>query len=285
MTPLHATPPAAIALMLLAMALIPAGDTAGKLLTDDLGAAPLFVAWSRFALGAVLLVPFLRGAGLSPGLLVDWRIWLRGVLVVAAIVAMITALSTESLANVFGAFFVGPILSYFLSALFLGERIHRGQTLMLFLAFLGVLVVVRPGFGMSLGTGLGLLGGVFYGSFLVTSRWLSGVARPRALLLSQLVIGALVLAPFALPRLPEFSAPVLWLTLASALGSMLGNLALVFAYRHAPASRLAPLVYAQLLAATAYGYAVFGDWPDAFTLLGLTVLMAAGAGSFLIRTR
>ena len=50
-----------VALMLIAMSLIPFGDTAGKLLVSA-GVSPAFVGWSRFALGAVLVLPFMRGA-------------------------------------------------------------------------------------------------------------------------------------------------------------------------------------------------------------------------------
>ena len=69
-----------------------------------------------------------------------------------------------------------------------------------------------------------LLAGCFYGAFLTASRWLSGVARPRGLLFSQLLIGALVLAPVGLAHLPAASAPVAGLALLSALASMAGNL-------------------------------------------------------------
>ena len=62
----------AVLIMFVAMSLIPAGDSAGKLLTSTLGVAPVFVAWSRFALGALMVLPFLsRGA---VRLFRDWRI-------------------------------------------------------------------------------------------------------------------------------------------------------------------------------------------------------------------
>lgn len=98
---LHALP-----LVLVAMMLIPAGDTAGKVLTSG-GVAPVFVAWSRFALGALLLAPFAIRA-VDPRLFLDWRVWVRALFIVCGIVSILTALRTEPIANVFGAFFVGP---------------------------------------------------------------------------------------------------------------------------------------------------------------------------------
>jgi len=270
-------------LMIAAMSLIPLGDAAGKLLTSTHGAAPVFVAWSRFALGALLLVPFLRRTHWDPRAFVDPRTIFRGLLIVGGIVSILTALRTEPLPDVFGAFFVGPILSFALSAVLLGERVRPVQAALLVLGFAGVLLVVRPGFGMSPGLGFAVLAGCFYGSFLVASRWLSGAYPPRTLLLSQLATGAVVLAPFGLGTVPEIDGTVAVLVIVSAAGSMAGNLLLILAYKIAPATRLAPFVYFQLVAATALGFAVFGDVPEPLTWAGLALLVASGFASLALR--
>ena len=131
--------------MLLAMTLIPAGDTAGKLL-GEAGVAPVFTAWSRFTLGAVMILPFV--ARIMPlALFADWRIWLRGLLLAGGILSILTALRTEPIADVFGAFFIGPILAYVLSAWLLREGFSPLRIILLLLGFCGDLLVVRPGFG------------------------------------------------------------------------------------------------------------------------------------------
>jgi drug/metabolite transporter (DMT)-like permease len=271
----------ALPLMLLAMALIPAGDTAGKLL-GEAGVAPVFTAWSRFTLGAALLLPFVLHLT-PPRLFLDWRVWLRGLLIAGGVVSILTALRTEPIANVFGAFFVGPIVAWLLSVSLLRETFSWTRAGLLGLGFLGVLLVVKPGFGMTPGLGFAVLAGLCYGAFLTASRWLSDLARPRAMLISQLVVGALVLAPFGLPAVPEITPRIAGLTLASALGSMLGNLCLILALRMAPASRMAPFVYTQLISATMLGWAVFGTLPDALTLLGLAILVISGFASLAMR--
>lgn len=271
----------ALPLMLLAMALIPSGDAAGKLL-GEAGVAPAFTAWSRFALGAALLAPFVLH--LTPArLFLDWRVWLRGLLIAGGIVSILTALRTEPIANVFGAFFVGPMVAYLLSVWLLREAFSAARVVLLVLGFLGVTLVVKPGFGMTPGLGFAVLAGVFYGAYLTASRWLADVARPRAMLISQLLVGALVLAPAGLPATPEITPRVGALTAASALGSMLGNLCLILALRMAPATRLAPFVYTQLIAATVLGWAVFGVWPDPLTLAGLGVVLVSGMATLALR--
>lgn len=266
-------------LMFTAMSLIPMGDTVGKILVTEHGFNPFFLAWSRFGLGVLMVLTFLPRNQLDMRLFLDWRIWLRGLLITCGISSILTALQTEALPTVFGAFFVGPILSFFLSAWLLKEPITKAQTVLLLLGFGGVLMVVKPGFGMTSGIGFAVLAGTFYGSYLTASRWLATAAPPRALLFSHLAIGAVVLTLPGLAHIPAFTPQISALTLFSAFASMAGNLLLIMAYRMAPASTLAPFVYFQLIAATLLGWTVFGDWPDAFALMGLSILIITGIGS------
>lgn len=264
--------------VVLAMTLIVGGDAAATLLTGA-GFPQVFVAWTRFALAAVLLAPL---CGLSRAELShfsNWRLYMRAALIVGGIVSILNALKTEPMANVFGGFFVGPVVSYFLSALLLRERVTPLRTFLLMVSFAGVLLVVKPGFGMTAGMGFAILAGCFHGSYLVATRWLAGDFRPRFLLFSQLLIGAVLLFPFAWGPVPQISLPVFGLIAISALGSALGNLLLVLVNRTTPAGVIAPLIYSQLLAAMLIGWAVFGQWPDGLSLIGLLVIIAAGASS------
>jgi drug/metabolite transporter (DMT)-like permease len=269
--------------MLVAMVLIPSGDAAGKLLVANHAVSPLFVAWSRFLIGAIVFLPF--AGRFETALFGDWRIWLRAVFIVGGISSILTALRTEPISNVYAIFFVGPILSYFLSAVLLKEQISRARTTLLLIGFGGVLLVVKPGPDMGVGAVFALLAGMFYGCYLVANRWLVTVARPRMMLMSQLIIGALLLTPFGVTVLPELSGSVATLSVLSALSSVLGNLALIFAYRRAEASKLAPLLYVQLIAATSFGAWLFETWPDSLAFLGITILLLSGFASFLIRPK
>ena len=260
-------------LMFIAMSLIPAGDAAGKLMTAA-GISPVFVSWSRFALGLVMILPFAGAPFLH--LFRDWRIWFRGALLASGITSIQMALSTAPLADVFAAFFIGPIFSYVLAGVLLREPMGVLRSVMLALGFLGVLLVLRPGGQMIDGMEFALLAGLFYGAFLTASRWLAHLADPRALVVTQLAIGAVLLTPFGLTALPALDLRIGILTAISAAASMLGNLILLYAYRVAPATSLAPLIYLQLINATFLGWLIFSDVPDLLTWIGAAIIIAAG---------
>ena len=266
-----------IALMFLAMSAIPAGDTAGKLLTNDFGASALFVAWTRFWMGALMVLPFVPRGGFV--ILTDWRVIVRALLLTGGITSILTAHKTAEMADAFAAFFIGPSVSYVLAVLFLREPLSLARAGLVALGFVGMLVIVRPGGAMDPGLGYAVLAGCFYGAFLTASRWLSDVAHPRALLFSQLFISAIATTPFAIGVQPTWTLPIGQLAFASAFFSMLGNFLLLFAYRMAPATALATLIYFQLVAATALGWAVFGTLPDGWTWVGLGLILISGVAS------
>lgn len=270
-----------VLIMITGMMFIPLGDAAGKLLIVNYGVAPQFVGWSRFFLGIIFILIVYLFRGFDFSILKNWRIWVRGVLVTGAISNILIALETETLANTFAAFFVGPIVAYFISALLLKEEISKSRTALLFFGFIGMLLVIKPGVSFSTGTAHGLLSGVFYGCFLVSTKWLSGVANARSLLVSHLVIGSIFMAPIGLSNVPELTdTNLIFLVLLSAIASAIGNLLLVVSNKMADASMLAPLVYTQLISATVLGILVFNDIPDWISMIGLSMLLFSGLYGF-----
>lgn len=276
--------------MLAAMTLIPLADTGGKLLMTHHGGDPVFVAWGRFGGGAVLvaLAYLTMGGRFDLRAFGQWGLWLRGVLIGACVGTISMALAQEQIATVYGAFFLGPIVSYGLGVALLGERGSWARTALLLAGFGGVLLVVRPGFGMTAGLAWALAAGVFYGAYLTASRWLRDAARPADLLFTQLVIAALVLAPLAWPGAvalirsnpgPAELGYILW----SAGASALGNALLIAAYARASAGTLAPFVYFQLVAAMLFGLIFFATFPDQLALIGLAVLIVTGAATTLLK--
>ena len=262
----------------LAVSLVVIGDTAGKYLAQG-GVSPLFLAWSRFAIAAAILAPLLRVRRGEWGMMRDPRVVLRAALIAGGIGCILTALRTEPIGAVFGAFFVGPAVSYALSVLLLGERWSPARAVLLAAGFAGVLIVVRPGGAVGPNIVFAVMAGTLYGGYLAATRWLSPSFRSGALLMSQLGIGALLLTPTALPAVPSLP-PLLWaVVVLSALASASGNYVLVRISRTVPASVVAPLIYTQLISATAAGAVVFGEWPDAITLAGLTLILVSGLAS------
>lgn len=270
--------------MTIGMTLIPIGDAIAKHISTLAPFSGGFLAWSRFVLGAVVLLPVVLHQGLfrqcQPGFL--WRQAVRGLAIALTLVFILTAVSRASLAEVFGAFFIGPVVATVLSVIWLKERLGWLGWLAVVLGFAGVLLVVQPSGEFSIGLYYALIAGVFYGIFLAATRWAAGSGPPLAQLCAQTTFGCIFLMPFAIAQLVtmdlnEISPTASLLVIAMAVTSTTANLLSIVALKNASAGFLAPIVYLQVVFATIISWWFFKDTPNSLALIGLVVIIFSGA--------
>ena len=263
-------------IMFVAMSMIPLGDTAGKLLSNLYGISPVFVAWARFAIGALCLLPFIIQDKQVFRLLMDKRIIARGLAVVGAITSILYSFTSLPITTGFSILFIAPLISYFLSVVFLKEVITPLRTVLVIGGFIGVLMVAQPSASADPYLLFAVLAGCFYGAFLTMSRAFVHLGTAVQLTSTQMMIGTVALWPVALFNWPSFSFDMTGLVLLSGGASLLGNILLIIAYGMAPATRLAPFVYFQIVAASILGVVVFGHWPDLLAGVGMVVIITCG---------
>ncbi len=268
-----------ILFMFVAMSLIPLGDTAGKLLNNNHDVAAIFVSWSRFTIGALCLLPFIYKDKAILRLLLDKRIIARGLVLVCTISSILQAFTTVPITTGFSILFIAPLVSYLLSVVFLKETITVVRTVLVIGGFLGVLLVAQPSPSMDPNLFFAFLAGVLYGTYLTMSRAFAHLGTPVQLTSTQLILGAIVLCPFGVMAMPTINESVMVLAGISGLSSLGGNLLLILAYGLAPATRLAPFVYFQIIAATSLGALVFGHWPNPMAWCGMVIIIICGVVS------
>jgi len=164
----------------------------------------------------------------------------------------------------------------------LGEQVRVRHWLALCAGFAGVLLIVRPGGTLDgIGVACALAAGVCYAAYQLLTRALASSEPPLRLLFYTALVGTLLMSPM-LPitwdgRLPT---PMQALLIAS-LGvyGAVGHFLLIRAFRESPASRLAPLLYMQLVWAVLLGWLIFAQWPDRLTIAGMLIIVISGLSS------
>ncbi len=242
----------------------------------------LEVIWARYLSSGLLVLIFF-----SPRM--GWRLWrtrrlgiqlTRGAALAASTLCFVSALVYLPLAEAMALGLVSPILVALMSGPWLGERVGAAQWIAIAGGFLGVLIVLRPGGGIFHWAALlPLVSAAGYSVYLILTRKISGGEHPVTSLFYGSLVGAVGLSlilPWVWQTPPDFGAGAL-LAVLGVLGAA-GHFLLIKAFETAPAASLAPYSYTQMVWAIALGYLVFGDFPDAITLVGIAVIVGAAIG-------
>ncbi len=274
-----------MAFMIVAMLLLPVGDTLAKILTDVMH--PVEVGMWRFVSQAIWFVPvgifmrrYLRGPMLSP------IVALSGALMVICVVALITAFKVMPIATAIAIFFVEPLVLTLLAGLILREKIGPRRLVAIGVGLVGAMLVIRPSFAeFGWPALLPLISAVTYALNMIVLRHAS---KQRSALTVQ--FGATIYAAIGMVLLStvlslsggvEFAGPLAggWAWQVIVAGGALSAVTFVLvaeAFRRAEAGLLAPFQYLEILGATAAGYLVFGDFPDWITWVGIAIILASG---------
>lgn len=267
-------------------ALLSVGDSVIKSIAGEwpgTAVAALRFALGAFGLGALLWWREGRGAFRSPRIMLQVA---RGAALAFASLLFFLAIFAMPLAEATAIQFANPMLTVLLSAVLLGERVPRAAWGAICLAFVGVLIVLRPNAELlgpaallPLGAALGM------SALMMLNRMTAGDVSPlaaqfhvAAFATPFLILAALIGHAGGGPTL-VVGWPDPGVIARCALVAVSASFAHALTYQatmRASAAEIAPTVYVQIIAATLIGIVWFGDWPDAMALGGTAIIIAAG---------
>jgi len=173
--------------------------------------------------------------------------------------------------------FLAPMLVLLLAHPVLGEHIGLFRWVAAIMGFGGVLCIVHPGSNLdSMGIFYTLCAVIAGTVYQLLSRILVKTETTLSLLFYTALLGAVAFGIF-LPWVwvtPDLGDSLLFLSMGVTGG--LGHFLFTAAYRHAPASLLAPLNYMQLLWAGLLGWIIFGHIPESLSLFGMVLVGLSG---------
>ncbi|HEX4298407.1 MAG TPA: DMT family transporter [Devosia sp.] len=204
---------------------------------------------------------------------------LRGLTGMIGNLCIIYAFVTIPLAEAYSLAFLAPIFIVFISVQLLAEKVSPQRWLLLGASFVGVLIVVRPGFRELHWGHLAAVVAAVCGA--VTTSVLRRIAKEEARtsligvasIYVLVVNGVLIVATGGFQQLTW--QQLAWLLTIGGLGGT-GNLLFIAATRNAPASMVAPVQYSQILWAIVFGAVFYAEYPATIAYLGLAAIIVAG---------
>ncbi|MGB0497428.1 MAG: DMT family transporter [Rubricella sp.] len=201
----------------------------------------------------------------------------RGVLLVAEIMVMVTAFTLLGLTASHAIFTAYPLLIAALSGPVLGERVGWRRWVAIGVGFLGVLIILRPGFQVFSPEALvPLLAAFMFALYGLLTRFAARKDTAATSFFWTGVSGAAAITMIG----PFFWEPMTgpdwaWMALLCLTGAG-GHWLLIKTYEVAEAGVVQPFAYFQLVFAAAIGMSLFGETLDAFTAAGAALIVGAG---------
>jgi drug/metabolite transporter (DMT)-like permease len=276
---------AGVAVMLLAMLLFAWLDASNKWLSQGYAIAEIMLV--RYALFCAVALWLARGS--LRAFMRSRRPYLqamRALLLVLEMAAFVFALRYLPLADVHAIAAVTPLLVTAFSLPMLGERVRPRQWAAVLIGFVGVLVIVRPGFAqLDWAIALPIVGALLFAIYQILLRMVARDDPPPTTVLYSAFVGlAAMLVPGSLEWRTPAGADWLWFACAGLFGS-LAHLAMTRALDLAPAAVLQPFGYTLMVWAALLGWLVFGQFPDLWTIAGAAIVTAGGLYGWLAERR
>lgn len=275
-----------LAVAVAGFAVLSVGDAVVKSMAAEW--PPYAVALLRFTFGAMGLSALLwRSEGAQAFKPMNIKLQIaRGLCLALASVCFFSAIYIMPLAEAMAIAFVAPILTQLFAGLLLKEDVRPKVYAVSFVALIGVAIILRPNFAL-LGWGaiLPVVSAMFFALLVIANRASAG----QGSVLSMQVFVAVLSVPVLLivtigakvsgvPEL-DFGWPSWDVVARCAVVAVTASTAhwLVFVgTSRAGAAQVAPAIYVQILVAVMLGWMFFGDVPDQFTILGASLIIAAG---------
>lgn len=273
--------------MAIAMALFMTNDTFVKLALKDL---PLGEALTiRTIAAALILLAIAAWSGEMRALIhvFDRRVLSRSSLDMVTTLAYVAALGVMPIASITTIYMAAPLITIALAVPLLGEKVSWRGWCAIIIGFAGAVIVTRPDPDTFSIMALLPLFAAFSGSIrdLVT-RGISREVPGSVVAFAGSIVVTLASLLFGLTetwRMPSLADVAILVGAAAAFSS--GTLCLVYAFRNAPIAAVSPLRYLLVVGALISGYFVFGDLPDAWTSVGMLLVVGAGLYSLQAETR
>jgi len=266
-----------VSAVIIACVMLAGMDAIGKYLQQSLPA--LQVVWGRYFFHFLLFIIAALILHKQRQLLHPKRPvlqFIRGVLLLGVTINFYIAIREVSLADASAVLFTSPVLVTLFAALLLKEHLSRKKMAAVMLGFIGVLIIIQPGSAVfNPKILLAAVSAASLAGYFILTRYLSRHDHVITTIFYSPVAGTLILSimlpwVWVMPDWQEF----LWLFSMGVIGAA-GHYLLTWAFHHADASLLSPLLNSQLVAAAFFSAWIFSDQLDIMFYLGTALIIIA----------
>ena len=239
-----------------------------KLLSDDLH--PVIICFYRCLMGLIIITPFIIKNNFQALQTDNMRLQiLRALINIISMICWFTAIGMMHLEKATALGFTTPLFTTVLAVIVLGEVIRFHRTAALLLGFIGILIIIRPGYmPFEFGTILMLIASFSFSFVLIFVKKLSATDSSLTIIFYHLLY--MTPAFFILSLFYWQSINFNQLVIFSLMGSagLLSHWCLAQAFKMSDTTFVMPLQFTKLIWASLIGLFIFAEQPDIWTWVG-----------------
>ena len=235
------------------------------------------IGFFRFFFGFLIILPYLVIKKFNTYKTKNLKFYIiRGAFNIPVMILGFGALVYVPLEQFKAMHFLSPIIVVLLSFIIFREQIYRFRIFALIIGFLGMLIIVRPGYvNFNIGTIMILVSLTFWSFIIILSKFVSKDDSPITMVTYQYTLMTIFAFPLAIYfwQMPSLIS-ILLVFIAAASGTIL-HLCLGLAYKYADLSVTQPIWFTGLIFGSGFGYFVFNEIPDFWTWIGGIVVFSS----------
>ena len=243
-----------------------------KLLSDDLH--PIIICFYRCLMGLIIITPFVAKNNFQALQTDNMRLQIfRALINIISMICWFSAIGMMHFEKATALGFTTPLFTTVLAVLILGEVIRFHRTAALLLGFVGILIIIRPGYmPFEFGTILMLVASFSFSFVLIFVKKLSATDSSLTIIFYHLLY--MTPAFFILSLFYWENVNLNQLIIFSLMGAsgLLSHWCLAQAFKMSDTTFVMPLQFTKLIWASLIGLFIFAEQPDIWTWVGGVII-------------
>ena len=273
--------------MILAMAGFAFEDLFIKMLSAHLPISEVIIILGFTGSIVFLIIALLQRAPIFHKELLNKHVIIRTICELLGAVFFVTAIALTPLSSATAILQITPLLVTIGAVIFFREKVGWRRWTAVFIGFMGVLLIVRPGFeGFMPASIFALLGALFLAARDLATRAMKVDLPSVTIALYAFIafgISGILIIPFNSPMIIPTSNQMIYFIGASTFG-VIAYYSLVISSRIGEMSVISPFRYSRIVFAMLLAIIILGERPDSLTLIGATIVVASGFYTFIRET-
>lgn len=243
-----------------------------KFLSDDLH--PIIICFYRCLMGLILITPFVARNNFQALQTDNMRLQIfRALINIISMICWFSAISMMHFEKATALGFTTPLFTTVLAVLILGEVIRFHRTAALLLGFVGILIIIRPGYmPFEFGTVLMLIASFSFSFVLIFVKKLSATDSSLTIIFYHLLYmtpAFFILSLFYWENI-NFNQLIIFILMGAS--GLLSHWCLAQAFKMSDTTFVMPLQFTKLIWASLIGLFIFAEQPDIWTWVGGVII-------------